>query len=282
MAKNNKDFWRSAAANNQAYYKYYNRLLELSCCMFDWINVPENIDKRFLELCEFAEGKAVFYYDEGLNQYCALRCMIAPPLDIYNNPIKRIAYATNGYRADLDSSNSVIIWNNYMREPSMRDTENFARRLALIDRIIDININAQKTPVTIICSEEQRLTMKNLAMKYEGNEPFIFGDKNLKPDLNIKALNTGAPYVASQLYDLKTQIWNEALTFLGIPNVSYQKRERLISDEVTREQGGTIASRFTRLNMRQEACEKINRMFGLNMWVEYRDINTDMESDNIE
>ena len=71
--------------------------------------------------------------------------------------------------------------------------------------------------------------------------------------------------------DLKNQIWNEALTYLGISNVSYQKKERLISDEVSRSMGGTVASRYTRLDMRQQACEKINKMFGLDIWVDYRE-----------
>ena len=32
-----------------------------------------------------------------------------------------------------------------------------------------------------------------------------------------------------------------------------------------------IASRYSRLNARQVACDKINKMFGLNIWCEYRD-----------
>ena len=112
--------------------------------------------------------------------------------------------------------------------------------------------------------------MLNLYKEFDGNTPVVLGDKNL--DINaIKALNTGAPYVADQLYQLKTQIWNEALTYLGISNVSVEKKERLISDEVNRTQGGTIASRYSRLQARREACEQINRMFDLNIWCDYRE-----------
>lgn len=103
-----------------------------------------------------------------------------------------------------------------------------------------------------------------------GNEPFIFGDKNL--DLSgIKTLDTTSPYVADKLYDLKTQYWNEALTYLGISNVNTVKKERMITDEVQRNLGGTIASRYSRLFMRQQACEQINKMFGLNISVDYRE-----------
>ena len=61
------------------------------------------------------------------------------------------------------------------------------------------------------------------------------------------------------------------LTFLGISNLNVQKKERLITDETIRSQGGTIASRYSRLNARRQACEEINKMFGLDIWVDYRE-----------
>ena len=139
-----------------------------------------------------------------------------------------------------------------------------------VDRIIDVNCNAQRTPVLISCDETQRLTLLNLYKNYEGNEPVIYGEKSINPDV-IKAIATGAPFVSDKLYTLKTQIWNEALTYLGISNVNFQKKERMVSDEVMRSMGGVIANRYSRLNARRQACEEINRMFGLDMDVKYRD-----------
>ena len=146
----------------------------------------------------------------------------------------------------------------------------FAKRLYNLDRIIDVNANAQKTPVLVQGTEKQRLTLVNLYKEFDGNAPFIFGDKNL--DLNsLRAISTNAPYVADKLYQLKTQIWNEALTYLGISNLNIQKKERMITDEVQRNQGGTIASRYSRLEARREAVDKINRMFGTDISVDYRE-----------
>ena len=53
----------------------------------------------------------------------------------------------------------------------------FAQKLYNVSRAIDVNINAQKTPLMIVCDEKQKLTMKNVYMQYEGNEPFIFANK---------------------------------------------------------------------------------------------------------
>ena len=114
-------------------------------------------------------------------------------------------------------------------------------------------------------------SLKNLYKEYSGNAPVIFGDKTLDASRAMQALKTDAPYVSDKLYQLKTQIWNEALTYLGISNVSFQKKERMVQDEVIRSQGGTIASRYSRLQSRRDACDKINNMFGLNISCDFRE-----------
>lgn len=269
MGKKDRQFWESATLNNANFKQYYNRLTELSISMFDWKNLPDTVDPRFLELTLFSDGQAVFFYDEDIG-YLALQNILGGKLNVYRVPIDRRAYAVNGYQKVLSDKDSVIIYNNYLHSNSRMDVEMFARRLYNLDRAIDVNANAQKTPVLIQCDEAQRLTMVNLYKKFDGNEPVIYGDKNLNPN-SVKVLKTDAPYVADKLYQLKTQIWNEALTYLGISNINITKKERLITDEVTRNQGGTIASRYSRLEARREACKAINKMFGLDIWCDYRE-----------
>lgn len=273
-------FEDSARLNNLTYVQYLNRLTELAISMFEWKNLPPSVDARYLELHLFETGCMVYFNDEVLGNIC-LDCTANGRLGIYGDPILRRAYSGyNNYNALLKESNSVIIWNNYLHTNSILDTKMFARRLYVLDRIIDVNANAQKTPVLVQGTEKQRLTLLNLYKEFDGNAPFIFGDKNL--DLNVlKVLQTGAPYVCDKLYTLKTQIWNEALTYLGISNINIQKRERLITDEVTRNQGGTIASRYSRLNSRREAARKINAMFGTNIEVNYREDFQQVDNDTI-
>lgn len=268
MAKKDLMFFESAYMNNRTYQQYYNRLTELSVSMFEWKNVPDTIDLRYLELCLFAYGQVAFFKDEV--GYIALPCMSTGVYDIYNRPVSLQAFAANGFRRDLTIDDSVIIYNNCLRTPSKIDVEMFAKRLYNIDRTIDVNVNAQKTPVLVLCDENERLTLVNMYKQYEGNAPFIFGKKGLNRDA-IKALSTGAPYISDKLTELKNGIWNEALTYLGISNVTFNKKERLVSDEVARNMGGVIASRFSRLNARQQAAEQINNMFGLDISVEYRE-----------
>ena len=280
MAKRDGKFWQSARRNNATYLQYYMHLAELAMSMFEWKNLPDTVDARFLELTLFEDGQIVFFKDEELGYLC-LQCAVNGGFNVYRIPTNRRAYAVNGYQKNLTENDSVIIYNNFLRTNSMLDVRNFAERLYNIDRAIDVNVNAQKTPILIKCDEQQRLTMLNTYQQYDGNQPVIFGDKALNTNA-FQVLNTGAPLVADKLYVLKTQLWNECLTYLGISNINVQKKERLITDEVTRNQGGTIASRYARLEARRYACEQINRMFGLNVSCDYRedyrDITLDIEN----
>ena len=264
------NFEESLAMNDYTYIQYAYRLMELSISMFEWKNLPEGIDERFLEMVLFTDGQAVFFRDDELGDYLALQCLINGKLNVYRIPINRRAFAVNGYQKQLTDKDSVIIFNNMLHTNSWLDVKMFAKRLYNLDRIIDVNANAQKTPILIKGNEQQRLTLNNLYKEYDGNAPVIFADKSL--DMNVlQVMSTQAPYVADKIYQLKTQIWNEALTYLGISNVSFQKRERMVSDEVTRSQGGTVASRYSRLNARRQACEQINKMFGLNIDCDFRE-----------
>ena len=269
-AGNSDPFNESAKLNRLSFDFYFDRLKELAISMFEWENLPDSMDERFLEMTLFEDGQAIVFRDDVMGML-GLQVMIGGPLNVYRVPINRRAYAVNGYQnPDLTPENSVIVFNNMLRTNSYRDVMFFARKLYEVDRAIDVNVKGQKTPKVILCDENERLTMLNLFMKYDGNQPFIFGSKNL--DLkSIQTLDTSSPYLSDKLYQLKTQIWNESLTYLGISNVNFNKKERLVSDEVLRNSGSTVSSRYTRLNMREQAADEINRMFGTDIRVKYRE-----------
>lgn len=269
-------FGESAFDNNVTYIYYFQRILDLAISEFEWIGLPEEIDERYLELCLFWDGKACFFKDDVVKQHIVAQFVQEGVFDIYRNPIQWEAYSANGARWKLDNKNSVLVWNNYLKQGLARTAMMFAKRLYELDRVMEVNVKAQKTPVLILANEKERLTMKNLYMQYEGNEPFIFGTDRMNKD-NFTVLKTDAPYIADNIYDLKAQTWNEVLVWLGISNVNIVKRERLIKDEVTRNLGGVVASRNSRLEARSKACKQISEMFGLDVEVGFRpDIDVNM------
>ena len=274
MRRRKTNFGESLFANKMSYMNYVERLTELATSMFEWKNLPDSIDERFLEMTLFYQGSAVFFKDEDISEdgdYLALPVAINGGFNVYRIPLRRRAYAVNGYQKDLTIKNSVLIYNNMIRTNSVGIVKWFAERLWDLDCSIAVNARAQKTPVLVVGTQEQRLTLLNLYKEVDGNSPVVFGDKNIDLNNALKSIQTEAPYVADKLYQLKTQIWNEALTYLGISNLNIQKKERLITDEAIRQMGGTIASRYSRLNARRKACEQINKMFGLEIDVDFRE-----------
>lgn len=282
MSRNkNRAFMSTLNENVRTYRLYLDQILEIAIARYKWNGLPKTIDERFLELTLCGKnGSVLFFKDENIG-HLALPCTMSGRFNVYKIPIQRRAYAVNGYQATRDDTNSVIIYSNQLHNGMSvyNRLVQYAKDLYLIDSIIMVNVNAQKTPLMLLADEKQMLTLRNLYMKYDGNQPFIFGDRNdLNPN-SIQALVTGAPYVADKLYELKQNIWNEVLTFLGVPNVQMNKKERLITDEVNRGLGGVFASRYSGLLSRRQACDQINEMFGLNLSVDYRN---ESETDNVK
>lgn len=280
MGRKKTQFEESALLNNRSYEYYFYRLKELAISMFDWKGLPSSVDPRYIELTLFDNNCAVYFRDEIMGDLC-LNCLPQSVMNVYGDPIKRRAYSKyNKYQRQLSDKDSVIIWNNYLRVSSYNAVDLFARRLYNLDRIIDVNCNAQKTPMMVTANEQQRMTMINLYKEYDGNQPFIFGDKMLDQN-SLKVLNTGAPYVADRIYDMKRNLWNEALNYLGISAVN-DKRERMVTQEAMMAQGDNISARYSRIRSRQEAVEKINAMFGTRISVDYAADYQEVEEDEVD
>lgn len=262
-------FSQSAAFNAWTYDYYLERLINLAVSRFEWQNMPETCDARFLEITLLYTGSGILLYEPLLGASYSLRVLPGGPFDLYGYPINRVAYGYNGAQVRCYPDDSVIVYNNMLRKGEMGALRMFAHRLWEYDRVTDVNVASNKTPTLILCNENERHSMENLYMQYEGNERVIFGTSGLDTKA-IQVLQTGAPFIADKLNELKNSVWNEALTYLGIYNVT-QKNERVNEVEVRRQQGGTIASRNSGLFMRQNASDRFNQIAGTNIQVRYRD-----------
>lgn len=255
--------------NNVTYIDIYNQLQNLAMNCFKWTNLPDSVDERFLEHALYWKGLCLYFNDEVMGNLC-LQCTIGGELNVYNIPKMRTAYANNGYINHLSQDDSVIIYNNYLHTPTDFTIRNYALRLYEIKRAQDVNVKRQKTPQILLTTPQQKLTIENMMAQYDGNVPFIYADKNLMPEETFPTIDTNAPYIADKLEILYHNIWNEALTFCGIENSNQDKKERLVESEVSGNYGNVEAQRNVMLNMREQACEKINKMFGTNINVEFR------------
>lgn len=269
----------AAIQNIRTYDYYFMRLSNIAVSIFEWKNLPETVDARFLEMSIFRNGMCLFFEDPVIG-FLALPCAIGGKLNVYNIPTMRRAFAANGYYAMRDESNSVIIYHNYFHDVPTWDVEMFAQRLAEYQRTIDVNVGAQKTPVLLACDDDQKASVENAYLSYSGNTPVIVANKAMNPNM-ITVLKTDAPFVADAIEELRVMVWNDAMSYLGVSNVNVTKKERLITDEVQRNMGGVLASRNSPLQMRRQAADEINKMFNLNIEVDYREDILAYQSDMI-
>jgi hypothetical protein len=257
----------AAMENEATYFMYYNRLRDYALSMFTWTGLPESVNERFMEKTLFYEGKALFFKDDTMS-YMALP-FTGTSLNVYNEYLGYKAYST-GYSKEYTTDNAVPIWSNFSRFPFEPVVREYAKRMYHVERALDLNIRQQKFPFIILGEESQRLTLMNAYEKWEGNEPFIFGYKTGFDKDAFQVLNTPVPYVADKLMSYKHNLWNEAMTFLGIGNAKQDKKERLVADEVAANDEQIQSSRLVMLKARQLACTQINKMFpGLNVNVDF-------------
>ena len=263
-------FEDAALLNSKTYYDYLERMKKIALSMFEWENLPDSMNARYLEMCLYYKGQAALLYDENYG-FVNTQAADSGYINIYGLPtrINCFSYSFNQMRdlyvpesGEGKTEECILVMNTYERIPTCSTIELFAMRLAEAQRTADININAMRTPILIKTDRNQELSLRNIYAQYEGNSPAIFADKTqLNPD-DIKVFKTDAPFIARDIMDYKVQIWNEFLTALGVSNLD-EKRERLITSEIDSNNELVNLNLQSYLAPRKKACEEFNDKYGL-------------------
>lgn len=254
--------------SSMAYYTYFTKMLDIMLNRFKYINVPDTLDTRYLELSLVTTGQAVIFRDDVLG-LCAFNVSYEGYPDQYGYPIDRQAIAANGVNfGDLNPGNSVIVYNNRLRTPDVQTVLEYARRMYNAQSIADCNVKQQKASGLVITDEAQRLTLKNAMAKWDGDEPLIFAGTGFDKDA-FATIGFEIEFKARDLLDYKQKIFNEFLTFMGIANTNSDKKERMIVNEVAGPYGVIELARKSYMNERERAINEVNKLFGTNIKVEF-------------
>lgn len=266
------------------YSTWFNRLYNIAISRFEWLNLPDTCNEKFIEQVLFFNGFMVGYKDTALNSYLIMPCTNNSVLDIFGYPAKVNAYGYNGYMAqnltpytitlnqEPIKADAALLYANYSRCPDLPAVLYFARKLTKIDRTIDVNINVQKTPYIISCGENQRLTVANMFKQVDNFEPAIITTKfyGLNGEKPINVMDLKPPFVADKMQTLKRQVYQEALTYLGIEANTSEKAERQVTEELTANMGETESMRQSPLASRKQFCKEFNKIYGTNIDVKFR------------
>lgn len=266
----------------------YNRLSLLAKAVFEWHGLPEGMNEKFIERYLYEDGRCMFFHDQTLG-WMITRCTDSATLNPYDEPTRLFPAATNYIPDEAEDNDSlrgyevgsecVLIQNNDDGLPTNRTIRLFAARMALMQRTIDVNIKAQKTPYIIRCANKnQLLSLRNMFKDIDGFEDCVVVDKSMEAEDAIKVFNTNAPIVFDKLAIEKNKLWNECMTFLGVNNANMDKRERLVDDEVQANNEQIMLSAEMMLKARERAAEAMSKLSGLNISVKIRTLQKPTEA----
>ena len=285
----NSDFEDAMLLNSQTYTDYLERMKKICLSMFEWVNLPETMNSRYLEMCLYYKGQAALLYDEDYG-FINTQAADSGYINIYGLPTKIncYSYSYNKMRelyvpnTNLPAEEEcILVMNNYQRVPTAATICLFAERLTEAQRAADVNIKAQKTPLLLLTDKNQELTLRNMYAQYDGNSPVIFGDRNVLADKPIDSINTNAELVANDIRTYMEGIWNDFLCFVGINNLS-EKKERLITTEANTNNELVNLNMQSYLIPRKQACKEFNDKFGLtgtSRAIDVRAIDVKLRSD---
>ena len=265
-----KKLINSQLTNMKTYLMYRQEMLTLAENVFEFKNLPEYIDVSYLNKTLLKNGSIAFFKDEVLG-LIALPYDVIGNFDIYGRPITIMCRAANGtYYKKLEKDEFVIMYDNNGRYPIFLDICQMAERIALSKRTIDVNIVQQRTPRIWKTSQDKKRTLQDMLSNIDGMEENIATYESIDID-DMNVVLAPAPFVADKIDLHLDKEWAEFYRLIGVANLIEQKKERLIKDEMSASQGGTIASRFSRFEPRKRAIEEINKKFGTNIEVSYYD-----------
>lgn len=271
-------YWQTANYNNRIYLMIRDDIINLALSRFRWVNLPETCNERYLENALLMDGCATIAQPIGSGSFLSLNAISYGPPNMYGEPKKWFARGDGGRtRFMVTNDNGVFIYDNLTRYPLMTKIDLWAREIADIIRVKQINRFHQRIPLLITGAQERVFDMTNLLKQVTQGELAIITTDGIS-DIDVKAQPTEIPFIGEALQSEYENTWNNVYKMLGIDNLPF-KAERRIEDEVTSTKEPTELAALSPLESRRNAAEKLNRRFGTNIEVVWRHDNI---SDNYD
>lgn len=136
-------------------------------------------------------------------------------------------------------------------------------------------INSKFSYVFFAENRAQAETFKALFDNMSSGQPASAVDKNLldengNPKWQLFTQNVGQNFIADKILSSMIKVSEMFDTEIGIPNANEEKRERLVVSEVNANNIETFAKATLWLEELKKGCEQANKLFGINMGVDFR------------
>lgn len=210
------------------------RLLATSRFKWDSKDVmPKDRLSEYIEMLLYLKGQCALFKDtDGWKVRC---CVPSGGLDEYGQPESFNLTDYNGtHMVTVKNDDERFIWikNNAACIPTIFWIVKYCNRVAKIERTMDLNIDAQKTPFIIETSPEIHLSIQNIFKEIRQMDEVVYVDQKTGIKDNVQVLKLDAPYLVDKLYTQKQNEFNDLLNFLGINTVK-EKTAHILYKEAT-------------------------------------------------
>lgn len=221
------------ARNYDSFSVEFAQLSLMAQNRFKWTSkqiAPYERLSEYIEFLLFWYGQCCVVHEGGI--WKVKQCIANGNMGAYRMPEQFTTRDWGGGNTKVYNRKDVIwIKNNAACIPTFWLLRHRCDRIAHIERVMDLNIDAQKTPYIIEAQPEVKLSLVNVFKQIRDMFEVVFTNAS-KGGIRdkIKVLDLNAPYLVDKLYAQKQNEYNDALNLLGIDTID-EKRERLISQE---------------------------------------------------
>lgn len=281
---------------NKSFADSFVKAVKLICMnMFTWEGLPPEIEPWMLENWLFNLGWVGFGYDKEYGYICLwanpqeimdidyrpTRMTLTGNGNVFN---KLVYYGTDTEKTLLDKEGK--IYNKDTACVLIKNNDTYTSTFDLVYPYLYTYYLTKRKEITmldqlqlqslIMASNEDRATIEQLKRDIKRNKPIIaLNIKGMKYE--PKPLTLAFNNNLLDLHSFAKAIYGEIMEHIGIESINYEKAERMITSEVDKNKEQTQAGVFPLLRTRQQACERINELFGLNISVR---LNEDIKADD--
>ena len=265
--------YQAVKYNRMSYRAWRDHLLSVCLGSFEWDGLPEEIDPRFIEYTLLTCGLGGFFsLKDGLAMWGFAPATPLGRPNMYYNPnrvqlqpvngglpwFKHAYYWVSGgvmYEPDC-----ALCYDSLSRRSFMPTIEYYARRLAVFDRTVDVNVQVQQTPYLLAVPQEMRKDATRLMNSIMGHSPVLVVNDRMADSAGLSVVNPQAPYLADKLLADQVKVLNLFYNLVGVDNSNTEKRERVSDKEATSNNEQIMIIRKSRLSCREKFCREVARL----------------------
>ena len=252
--------------------QFKSNQLNKSLTMFEWSNLPDTIPQVELEKMLQINGYAVIAEYQG--KLYAFQAGFSGQ-DPYNQPTKAIVNnpALKNNTTYTIGEDCIVIKNDDMKQGLNGIYEYYGQRLIenqITMLMTDYNL---RMPFTISSSDDQTTQSAKMYLKkiIDGSLGVI-GEQKLFKALSVTPTNSKQTATFADLYGYQQFIIAQLNNTIGLATNNNMKRERLTTNEIEVNKNASYPLVDNMLKNRQQAVDDINKMFDVDISVEYSSI----------